>query len=293
MLTQLKCAQRLGHFIFLRKIPRYIPKYIARFVGCRLTVKAMEQAAWTKEDIVDVLNVGVEELIHLRYELPRFDHLLRLAYQARKKANAAIYNSVYRAIPELTRSQLDQLLTVDPETNRSLWNQLRQDTGKVTIQEINKAIERLQWIRSLDFPFDPFSSIPYVKFRHFAMEAKSLNANRADEVAQPKKAVLLAAVVKSALARTIDDIMIMIVKKVGKIHRAGKIKLDEYLEANRDNTDRIVTSYMSIHEHAYDENGNLHPGPTAFQVAFTPMASTTNALVILCICVANCRTSKD
>jgi hypothetical protein len=135
-----------------------------------------------------------------------------------------------------------------------LWNQLRQDTGKVTIQEINKAIERLQWIRSLDFPFDPFSSIPYVKFRHFAMEAKSLNANRADEIAQPKKAVLLAAMVKSALARTIDDIMIMIVKKVGKIHRAGKIKLDKYLEANRDNTDRFVTSYMSIHEHAYDEN---------------------------------------
>ena len=39
MLTQLKCAQRLGHFIFLRKIPRYIPKYIAGFVGCRFTVK--------------------------------------------------------------------------------------------------------------------------------------------------------------------------------------------------------------------------------------------------------------
>jgi hypothetical protein len=146
------------------------------------------------------------------------------------------------------------LLTVDPETNRSFWNKLRQDSGKVTIKEIDKAIERLQWIRSLDFPFDPFSSIPYVKFRHFAMEAKSLNANRVGEIAQPKKAVLLAAMVKSALARTIDDIMIMIVKKVGKIHRNGKIKLDEYLEANRDKTDRIVTNYMSIHEYAYDEN---------------------------------------
>lgn len=152
----------------------------------------MEHAAWTKEDIVDVFNVGVEELIHLRYELPRFDQLLRLTYRARKKTNAVIYTTINRAIP-------------------------------------------------------------YVKFRHFAMEAKSLNANRVGEIAQPKKAVLLAAMVKSALARTIDDIMIMIVKKVGKIHRNGKIKLDEYPEANRDNrdnTDRIVTSYMSIHENA-------------------------------------------
>jgi hypothetical protein len=291
MLTLLKCTQRLGYFVFLTSIPRSIPKYIAKHVGCRCSLKmlqsyddarvrtshikkiraylnikpadknarsnafkAMEHAAWTKEDIVDILNVGIEELIRLRYELPKFDQLLRRAYRARKKTNISIYTAVYDAIHELTRSQLEQLLKVDPETNRSLWNQLRQDTGKVTIKEIDKSIERLQWIRSLDFPFDPFSSIPYVKFRHFAMEAKSLNANRTDEIVQPKKAVLLAAMVKSALARTIDDIMIMIVKKVGKIRRAGKIKLDGYLEANRDNTDRIVTSYMSIHEHAYDEN---------------------------------------
>ena len=104
MFTQLKCAQRLGHFIFLSRIPRCIPKYIARYVGCRCTVKmlsrydeararaahvikiraylnikpadknarsiafrAMEHAAYTKEDIVDILNVGVEELVRLRY----------------------------------------------------------------------------------------------------------------------------------------------------------------------------------------------------------------------------------
>ena len=290
MLTLLKCAQRLGYFVFLSSVPRSIPEYIAKHVGCRcslkmlrfyddartrtyhiknirsflnikppdqkarsVALKAMEHAACTKEDIVDVLNVGVEELIRLRYELPKFDHLLRLAYQARKTTNASIYTTVYEAIPELTRNQLEHLLTTDPETSRSLWNLLRQDPGKVTIKEIDKAIERLQWIRSLDFRIDPFSSVPYVKFRHFAMEAKSFNANRIGVVAQPKRSVLLAAMVKSALARTIDDIVIMMIKKVGNIHRAGKAKLDEYLEANRDNTDRIVTSYMSIHEHAYDE----------------------------------------
>ncbi|MFV9691878.1 MAG: hypothetical protein ACNY01_13070 [Desulfobacteria bacterium] len=43
------------------------------------------------------------------------------------------------------------------------------------------------------------------------------------------------------------------IKKIGKIHHAGKAKLDEYLEENRDNTDRILTSYNTIHEHAYDE----------------------------------------
>jgi TnpA family transposase len=290
ILTLLKCAQRLGYFVVLSAIPRSIPEYIAKQVGCRCSLKmlrlyddgrtrtyhiknirsflnikppdkdarstalkTMEHSAYTKEDIVDILNVGIEELIRLRYELPKFDHLIRLAYQARKTTNASIYTTVNDAILESTRNQLEKLLTVAPETNRSLWDQLRQDPGKVTIKEIDKAIERLLWIRSLDFPFDPFSSIPYAKFRHFAMEAKSFNANRIGAVVQPKRSVLMAAMIKSALARNIDDIMIMIVKKAGKIQRAGKIRLDEYLETNRDNTDRIVTSYMSIHEHAFDD----------------------------------------
>lgn len=86
----------------------------------------MEYAAWTTEDIVDVFNVGVEEQIHLRYELPRFDRCFGWVYRGRKKTNAVIYTTVNRTIPKPTGSQLKQLLTVDLETNRSFWNQLRQ-----------------------------------------------------------------------------------------------------------------------------------------------------------------------
>lgn len=197
--------------------------------------------------------MGVEELVRLRYELPKFEHLLRMAYKARKKTNDSIYATVSKSISESTRNQLQNLLDVDPETMRSPWNQLRQDSGKVTLKEINTAIERLQWIRSIDLPFDLFASVPYIKFRHFAMEAKSLNANRIDSIAFPKKLVLIAAMVKTALARTIDDISIMIIKKIRKIHYAGKAKLEDYLEENKDNTDRIVTNYKAIYDHAYNE----------------------------------------
>jgi hypothetical protein len=43
MLTLLKCAQRLGHFVFLSRIPRCIPKYIAGHIGCRYTVKMLSR----------------------------------------------------------------------------------------------------------------------------------------------------------------------------------------------------------------------------------------------------------
>jgi len=327
MLTLLKCAQRLGYFVFLMGLPGCIPKHIAEHIGCPYTPKmlrkydnarirtdhikkirsylnikpadetarskareAMENAARTKEDIVDILNVGVEELVHLRYELPKFNHLLRISYEARKKTNDEIYAVVFGAIPETTRNQLENLLKTDPETKRSPWDQLRQDPGKLTLKEINAAIERLQWIRSIDFPFDPFASIPYVKFRHFAMEAKSLNANRVDSIAFPKKSVLLAAMVKSALARTIDDIVLMVIKKIRKIHYAGKVRLDNYLEENKGNTDRIVTNYMTIHDYAYDKNEkDLEKKLAAIRKIFDKSPelvefSTQHAVIIIVSC---------
>ena len=293
MLSLLKCTQRLGYFVFLREIPRSIPKYISECLGYSYTAKmlkqydnarvradhiqdirsyfninpsdeearlearkAMEEAAYTKEDIVDILNVGIEELIRLRYELPKFDRLLRIAYKARKKTNKTIYSTISKAIPNDTRKQLKNLIKTDPETKRSPWNQLRQDPGKVTIKEIDTTIERLQWIKSLDFPFDPFATIPYIKFRHFSMEAKSLNANRIDSITLPKKNVLLAAMVKSALSKTTDDIVTMIIKKIRKIHYSGKVRLEEYLERNKNLTDRIIANYKAIHDQACDDEEN-------------------------------------
>ncbi|MCP3893881.1 MAG: DUF4158 domain-containing protein [Bacteroides sp.] len=41
MLTLLKCAQRLGYFVFLSGIPRSIPEYIAKHVGCRCYLKML------------------------------------------------------------------------------------------------------------------------------------------------------------------------------------------------------------------------------------------------------------
>lgn len=43
MLTLLKCAQRLGHFVFLSRIPRRIPKYIAECIGYPYTAKMLSR----------------------------------------------------------------------------------------------------------------------------------------------------------------------------------------------------------------------------------------------------------
>jgi len=292
MLILLKCTQRLGHFVFLARIPGSITKYIGKCTGTVVSIDmlkrydrsrvrnnhmkairsllgikatgeearvaahvAMAAAARTKEDIVDILNVGIEELVRLRYELPAFEHFLRLARHARAETNADIYKSVHSSIPAELQEQLLKILETNPQTKKTPWNQLRQDPGKVTIKEIKNVVHRLAWIRSLDLPCDPFKSVPYVKIRHMASEARSFDANRVGSITNiPKKIALIAALIKTARARTIDDLCQMMVKKMGKIHYKGKKKLEEYLEENRDKTDRIVSSFKNIHDFVCDDD---------------------------------------
>jgi uncharacterized protein DUF4158 len=41
--------------------------------------QVMHEAAYTKEDLVDLINIGIEELVRQRFELPGFTTLARTA----------------------------------------------------------------------------------------------------------------------------------------------------------------------------------------------------------------------
>jgi hypothetical protein len=47
--------------------------------GKVLMRKTFAEAALTKEDVIDIINIGIETLVRHRYELPAFDTLLREA----------------------------------------------------------------------------------------------------------------------------------------------------------------------------------------------------------------------
>jgi hypothetical protein len=68
--------------------------------------QVMHEAAYTKEDLVDLVNIGIEELVRQRFELPGFTTLARTAQQERTAVNQAIYEQVARALEEADRQRL-------------------------------------------------------------------------------------------------------------------------------------------------------------------------------------------
>jgi hypothetical protein len=137
--------------------------------------------------VVDIINIGIEELVRNRFELPAFNTLLREANKARSVTNSEIYQKIYDKASEEARSVVDEILVTDPGTKRSPWNDLRQDPGKPTLKELNRLVDRLTWLRGINQLEDPFEKVPYAKVRHLSLEACSLDAARMRAISKPKR----------------------------------------------------------------------------------------------------------
>ena len=58
-------------------------------------ITAVIAVAATKDDIADIVNVGIEELVRQRFELPGFTILLRTAKKARVTVNGGYHRLIH------------------------------------------------------------------------------------------------------------------------------------------------------------------------------------------------------
>ena len=144
----LKTFQRLGYFPFFDALPPRLIQHLATTMGLllphetlqqyeqrgfrkwhlplirdhlgirafsdggrRVLVGAVLEASRSKDILADIINVGIEALVHARYELPAFSTLRRAAQKARAQVNHRYYHQVYDALDDLQRMTLTRLLS--------------------------------------------------------------------------------------------------------------------------------------------------------------------------------------
>lgn len=165
----LKTFQRLGYFVPIPIVPDRIVEHIA--TGCGLTAavvhlgayqesgspsrhqdairtlrevtayrvggkaiveRAVADAAIHHEDLAALINIAIETLIARRYELPGFTTLVKIAQRQRTATYKTWYSRIEAGLSPELREQLDALLRVDPTTQRSGWDTLKDPAGQPT-----------------------------------------------------------------------------------------------------------------------------------------------------------------
>jgi hypothetical protein len=276
-LILLKTFQRLGYFVLVAEVPRPIVEHIARYLGAELsadellgydesgtrrrhipviraflnvkpfnnaaralTATVVREAAQTKDDLADLINVAIEELIRNRFELPGFTTLLKEAQRGRAEVNRGLYRRVALGLGEEGRAQLDRLLTVDDATGRSSWNDIRDDAGRPTLTHLRHLVDRLHWLKTLNVGATALETIAHVKVQHVAAEAKSLDAARMLETQPQRRYTLAAALIRAQVARTLDDLGETLIKRMTKIDHHGEEALADYRKRHQDRTDELI-----------------------------------------------------
>lgn len=285
-LILLKTFQRLGYFVLISQVPSAIVEHIAtltqptaalgELAGYDLSgtrkrhlqiirqalhiqpygsaarhtmLLAMSQAARTKEELADLINVAIEELVRNKYELPAFDTLVRGARHVRAVLYRQFYQQVDAALSAEEKDRIETLFAPEAETRFTPWNTLKQEPGSPTLTHLKVWLERQAWLAKYRLG-EPVLAVlagtPDVKVKHFAAEARTLDAARMLEMEARKRRTLAASLLKVQSARVLDDLAEMLIKRMCAIHQKGKEALAEYHASNQKRADELVQTLHAL-----------------------------------------------
>ncbi len=280
----LKTFQRLGYFVVSNEVPEAIIEHIATVIKSRndrerlrrydqseirrnhlrlvrqfLDVKPFSaqgktllratfcEAALTKEDVADIVNVGIEILVRHRYELPAFDTLVREARAGRAATNQGLYEQVHSALGKTGADFLDALFVVGDDSRRvSPWHDLKQDTAKPTVHGMRDLLARFDQLTALSGYNAFLKTIPVVKVSQWALEGNALDAASMADLAPSKRYAVTLAVIRQRLAIVTDDLCEIFCKQMGRVSRIAGEKLQKYLLDNQGKTDEILRRYALL-----------------------------------------------
>lgn len=282
-LVILKVFQRLGYFVPLSEVPPAIVEHVAQrtemegalsglagydssairrrhlpiireALGVKpfdrtarhLVVQAIGEVAKTKEDLADLINVAIEELVRQKYELPAFDTLVRAARHVRAVVYRQFYEQLDVQMDAAARERIAALFAADTETRTTPWNVLRQEPGSPTLTHLKVWLDRQTWLEGLRVGDAALAGIPDAKVKHFAAEARTMDAARMLALEPRKRLTLAVALLRVQSARGLDDLAEMLIKRVTAIHRKGKAALVTHRARTQQRTDDLVLALRNV-----------------------------------------------
>ena len=207
---------------------------------------AMSEAARTKEELADIINVGIEELVRKKYELPAFDTLVRGARHARSSLYRQFYQQVDARLNYEEKARIETLFVPEPESRFTPWNTLKQEPGSPTLTHLKVWLDRQTWLAQYRIGQQALDDIPDVKVQHFAAEARTLDAARMLEMEPRKRLTLAASLLRVQSARVLNDLAEMLIKRMSVIHQKGKEALADYHASNQRRADELVQTLRDL-----------------------------------------------
>jgi hypothetical protein len=127
------------------------------------TALATGHASRSKDILADIINVGIEALVHARYELPAFSTLRRAAQKARAQINHGYSHQVHAALDDVQRATIQRLLSRDDQEGASPWQRLKREPKRPTTKRSREHLAHVRWLQSVNTARHALDGIPETK----------------------------------------------------------------------------------------------------------------------------------
>lgn len=281
-LILLKTFQRLGYFTIVAKVPNQVTKHIMKSSGLAhvelndlvsygqsssrwkhqdlilsylkvnpyskegeaIVIEVMRKAVQTKDDLVDLINVSVEELIRKSIELPGFSILLKKAKKIRSEWNENFFHKVNHGLTPSQKSYIDKLFFKKDAT--SDWDLLKQDTGNPTLENLRTHLGKLKKLDGLSITSELLKEIPNTKIERIAAEAKTFDIWRMRRFSPEKRYSLALCLFVNSRSQVLDDFGQMLVKKLRRFHADAYADLDEWRIRHQSKAEELIGKLDTI-----------------------------------------------
>lgn len=294
LIVLLKVFQRLGYLPLINDIPHQITEHIKKELSlvteiqlgyetsrtlyrhrslirsylqvtqynsnARLLIKEIvTKKAYIMDNPADLINVAIEELIKERYELPSFRELDRQVNHLRSQVNQKIFDQTIKQLSPETIESLNALLDSHPQEKRTPFNQLKSLPKRPSRNHLNDLLVHLMWLVT-DYVIAPYlQHIASAKIKHFASEARVLDAGSVKKMNIAKRLTVLLCLIYESQIDTRDNLVEMFLKRMGTIHKKAQDKLEQIKQQNQDTSDRLLSTFTEVLQVFSDEEKPPQP----------------------------------
>lgn len=225
---------------------------LREFVGIRVLDKDGEswlhgqalQAAQTKQELPDIINVLIEELVQRRYELPGFTYLFRLARRSRANVNDRTYKTVAGSLSDVIMARLDQLLT--PRPGQSQWDSLKREPKQPNVREVSNFLQHIDAMLSLAKDLPDTQHIAATKRDQLTLEARALDLAEMNALKPLKRYTLAVLLIQTQLEKAMDDVTEIFIKTIRSMHNIAQERLRQYHLQQAEQVERLIGQFREV-----------------------------------------------
>lgn len=284
--TMLKCFQHLHHFPAAPDVPSEIVEHISASLGLTpvqqldyggdlthtmyrhhrkirellvikpydekagraLILKTARDAAELVNTRIDLINITINEMVRLGWELPVFRTLDDICEAIHAAAEADLHVAIAQKLSPDQRAWLDSLLLGELPARQTRYNQLKRSAKRSSRKHLDDLIDQLRWLESLPPCDAPLAGVAATKVKHMGEVAASLDAGDLKDFRPAKRHAYILALIHQMQLRARDDIAEMFIRRISVIHKVSREDLLDKQRHQRDLSEELVATLDDVLE---------------------------------------------